>query len=365
MSRRRVLLVTDAVGGVWIYSLELARALKPLGVEAVLAVTGPAPSADRREAAADVRVIDTGLPLEWLDTNPDEIAHAGAELARIASREQAEIVQTCSAALLAGARFDRPTVAVQHSCVATWWEAVKGTALPPDFEWRRDLVALGLRRADAVVAPSRAFAEATRRAYALERPVLAVHNGRTARQVRGLPQGDFAFTAGRLWDEGKNVTTLDEAAALIGAPLQAAGATRGPNGARFEPQHLIALGELSEERIGGVLAARPVFASAAQYEPFGLSVLEAARAGCALVLSDIATHRELWDGAALFVEPRDARGFADAIGRLLDDRDERSSLGERARAHARQYSPERTALGMAEIYARANQRQPQLIAGAA
>jgi glycosyltransferase involved in cell wall biosynthesis len=195
--------------------------------------------------------------------------------------------------------------------------------------------------------------------------VLTVHNGRTVRNVPALPQGDFAFTAGRLWDEGKNAATLDRAAALMGAPLQAAGATRGPNGTRFEPQHLIALGELSEERIGGVLAARPVFASAALYEPFGLSVLEAAQAGCALILSDIPTHRELWDGAAIFVEARDARGFAEAIGRLLDDRDERRRRGDRGRAHARRYSPERMARGMVEIYARATHRQPQLIAGAA
>ena len=365
MSACRVLLVTDAVGGVWVYSLELARALRPLGIDAVLAVTGPAASADRREAAADLRLIDTGLPLEWLDTSEAEIARAGEALARIAASEGADVVQTSSAALLAGGSFDCATIAVQHSCVATWWDAVKGDALPADFEWRREIVARGLRRADVIVAPSRAFAEETRRAYALERPVLAVHNGRTERDVRALPQGDFAFTAGRLWDEGKNAATLDEAAALIGVPFQAAGATHGPNGASFEPEHLVALGELGEERIAGVLAARPVFASAALYEPFGLSALEAAQAGCALVLSDIPTHRELWEGAALFIDARDAAGFADAIGRLFDDTDQRHRLGERARAHAKRYSPERTARAMADIYAQALQRQPQLIAGAA
>ena len=31
-----------------------------------------------------------------------------------------------------------------------------------------------------------------------------------------------------------------------------------------------------------------------------MSVLEAGQSGCALVLSDIATHGELWDGAASF-----------------------------------------------------------------
>jgi hypothetical protein len=38
-------------------------------------------------------------------------------------------------------------------------------------------------------------------------------------------------------------------------------------------------------------------------EPFGLAVLEAAQAGCPLVLSDLPGFRELWDGAALFRRP--------------------------------------------------------------
>jgi glycosyltransferase involved in cell wall biosynthesis len=121
---------------------------------------------------------------------------------------------------------------------------------------------------------------------------------------------------------------------------------------------------LSEARVAGVLAARPVFASAAVYEPFGLSVLEAAQAGCALVLSDISTHRELWDGAAIFIEPRDELGFAAATNDLLEKREERERLGEAARERARQYSSPRMAREMAGIYTRVLQPQQQL-AGAA
>jgi glycosyltransferase involved in cell wall biosynthesis len=362
MSALRLLLVTDAVGGVWVYSLELARALEPLGVETILTVTGPQPSAEQRAAAGDIRLIDTGLPLEWLDSDQVQIVNAGKALALIAAREGADVVQTSSAALLAGGAFEQPCVAVQHSCVATWWAAVKGTPLPPEFAWRRDLVAQGLAKADAVVAPSRAFAAATERAYGLHR-VFAVHNGRTAQDVRALPQGNFVFTAGRLWDEGKNVCTLDRAAARIDAPFQAAGATKGPNGASVALNHLVTLGALDERRIAGLLAARPVYASAALYEPFGLSVLEAAQAGCALLLSDIATHRELWDGAAIFVDPSDASAFAAAANRLIDDRKERERLGARARKHSARYSPDATARSMSKVYARVT--QPQLIAGAA
>jgi glycogen(starch) synthase len=45
----------------------------------------------------------------------------------------------------------------------------------------------------------------------------------------------------------------------------------------------------------------------ARYEPFGLSVLEAALSGCALVLGDIASLREVWGGAACYVRPGDSR----------------------------------------------------------
>src|SRR3982751_997475 len=198
MSGTRLLLVTDAVGGVWVYSLELARALRPLGIEAVLAVMGPSPTEKQRDEAAAFELIDTGLPLEWLHTSATESRRAGAEMAALATSVNADLVQTCSAALLAGADFDQPCVAVQHSCVASWWAAVKGTRLPREFEWRRALIECGLNRASAVVAPGISFAAETARIYDVSTPVVAVHNGRRPPRSSSVQQGNFVFTAGRL-----------------------------------------------------------------------------------------------------------------------------------------------------------------------
>ncbi|HEX2678120.1 MAG TPA: glycosyltransferase, partial [Polyangiales bacterium] len=236
-------------------------------------------------------------------------------------------------------------VAAQHSCLASWWAAVKGGALPREFAWRRDLVEAGLKRASAIVAPSVAFASETARTYDVH--VTAVHNGRRPALAAGAQQADFVVTAGRLWDEGKNVAALDAAAARLPVPFQAAGPQYGPNGASIALRHLWALGEVSSTRLCGLFAARPIFASAALYEPFGLSVLEAAYAGSALVLSDIPTHREMWGGAAIFIPARDDSAFASAVQDLLDDPDERQQLGQLARARAQHYTPERMARGMA------------------
>jgi hypothetical protein len=212
-------------------------------VETVFAVMGPLPTPRQREEAAAFKLIDTGLPLEWLDTNPAEIRRAGRALAALAECEGVDLVQTCSAALLADVDFGVPCVAVQHSCVASWWAAVKGTPLPYSFVWRRELVECGLNRAAAVVAPSIAFAAETARIYDVNGA--SVHNGRRNAFAGGAAQADFVLTAGRLWDEGKNVAALDAAAARLKVPFEAAGSQYGPNGASIEVRHMHALGEVS------------------------------------------------------------------------------------------------------------------------
>jgi len=357
-SGTRLMLVTDAVGGVWTYSLDLARALRECDVEAFLVVIGPSPSAQQRTEASGFELIDTGFPLDWTAKRPDLIRRAGCALAELAVKESADLVQTNSAALLADCEFDQPVVAVQHSCVASWWATVKRSALPADFSWRRDLIECGLNRAAAIVAPGAAFAALTARTYALTRPVHAVHNGRRALPMKRRPMEDYVFTAGRLWDEGKNLRTLDEAAARLGVQVEAAGPLQGPNGAHVAFDNLRCLGELPPAGIAERLAARPIFASAALYEPFGLSVLEAAQAGCALVLSDIPTFRELWSGCATFVPTNDADAFAEATEELLANAARRTDLGIAARMHALRYTPDLMARRMVQIY---EHLQPELL----
>ena len=144
--------------------------------------------------------------------------------------------------------------------------------------------------------------------------------------------------------------TFEEAAARLDAPFVAIGATRAPHGATVAPRHLQTTGPLPEAELAGWLSRRPVFASAARFEPFGLAVLEAAQAGCPLVLSDIPTFRELWDGAATFVAAGDAEGFAIAIAALLADPARHAVNGAAAQARAARYTPAATAAGMTAIY---------------
>ncbi|HEV2569573.1 glycosyltransferase family 4 protein [Sphingomonas sp.] len=348
----RVLLTADTVGGIWQYATDLASGLVELGDEPVIVTLGPRPTAAQRASVVPgVELIETDLPLDWLAVGPSELTEAAEGIARHADRVCADIVQLNAPALAASMRFDQPVVAVAHSCVGTWWQAVRGGRIDSDLGWRAELTGEGLATADAIVAPSGAFAAMLQHCYGLEQAPKVVHNGRRPLQIAtGEPQ-NVAFTAGRLWDEGKNVAVLDHAARLTKVPIRAAGPVFGPNGTGISLSNLQALGSLDAHGVGAVLAGRPVFVSAAVYEPFGLAVLEAAQAGCALVLSDIPTFRELWEGAARFVYPHDAAGFALALEEIVGDPSLRAQLGAAAQARAAAYSVKRMAAGMAALYA--------------
>ncbi len=375
-------MTADAVGGVWQYTTELARALGAHGVEVVIAVTGPwnalplpvgervaspqARSGEGEKRCAmpgkriltpplpdplpngerEFHIIPTTLPLDWLCDSPAPVLSAAEAIAALAREVGADVVQVNSPTL-ACARFDQPVVAVAHGCVATWWEAAEAGPLSPDFAWHAALMREGLLAADATVAPTRAYAEAVHRRYTLPRALLAVHNGRTPLALPPALRTDHALTAGRLWDRVKRTALLDRVAALT--PIRAAGPIAAPHGETVATEHLHLLGTLDAAALARELAGRPVFVSAATFEPFGLAVLEAAQAGCPLVLSDIATFRELWDGAALFVGGDEPEVWAGAIGRAKADRD---TLGAAARARAARYTPEANAAAMLDIYTR-------------
>ncbi|GJE25963.1 glycosyltransferase family 4 protein [Methylobacterium organophilum] len=348
-----ILMSADALGGVWQYTLDLASGLGRRGARVGIALMGPPPAAEviaHAEAESGARILATGLPLDWTASSAAEVERASASLARLAWAGSADLVHLHSPAL-ALASYPAPVVAVCHSCVATWWASVNSGPLPADLAWRRDLAAEGCLRADSLIAPTHAFARATQAAYGLRQPPAVVRNGRRAPAIPGDAEtAAHVFTAGRLWDPAKNAAALDRMAARLSLPVLAAGPVAGPTGQQVAPHTLRLLGRLDEAGMARELARQPIFVSLARYEPFGLAVLEAAQAGCALVLSDIESFRELWDEAALFVPPDDDAAAAQAVEHLAADPARRAALGQAGQTRAAAYSVEAMVEGVTAVF---------------
>jgi glycosyltransferase involved in cell wall biosynthesis len=348
----RILVTTDAVGGVWRYSLELCAAWQDSGVSVILAVLGPSPEATQlREAAAipGLVLLDTGLGLDWTARNAETLAGAAEKLAEFARVFDVDSVHLHAPALVGHARWHVPVVAMIHSCLLTWWQAMRRDPLPSAFACSIEATARGLRRADAVTAPSSAFAAAVRDAYRLGRTIKVIRNGRQPMILPDVPRSPGVFAAGRFWDDAKNAAGLDAAARLITAPVSAAGGTRSPDGTRVAFDHVRQLGALDDAGLAEHLAGNTVFAGLSHYEPFGLSVLEAAQAGMALVLSDIPVFRELWHDAAIFVDAGDVCAIGAGLEAALRDP---QPLARNARVRALAYDRDSMALNTLRLHAR-------------
>ncbi|SFG70920.1 Glycosyltransferase involved in cell wall bisynthesis [Palleronia marisminoris] len=350
-----VLITLDAVGGVWRYAIDLAAGLRQLGRPVCFAGFGPKPTEAQRVEAEALGPLDWGTQaLDWMAQGPDEVAGAGRWLAEVAARRGAGVIQCNLPSLAAEIPEGVPVVAVSHSCLASWFEAVRGEPVPQDMRWIHDLTAAGLARADVVTAPSASHAAAIERLYGgLE--VDVVHNASSGAVTR-VERSRTIVAAGRWWDESKGGATLDQAARNCDWPVLMLGADRGPNGAQIDIRSADHRGQLDHDVAAKLIAGAGIFVSPSIYEPFGLAVLEAARAGVPLVLADIPTFRELWDGAAVFFPPRDADALAGVLNDLAAADARRDALGQAAEERAGRYSAAAQAQAMAVIHDRVRAR---------
>jgi glycosyltransferase involved in cell wall biosynthesis len=248
-----------------------------------------------------------------------------------------------------------PTLVVCHSCVLSWWKAVHSDwPLEQRWDGYRDQVAAGLRAANFVVAPTQAMLSSIENCYgAIHSGTAVVRNGLRADLFQPATKQPYIFSAGRLWDPAKNTSALQQVADRLDWPVYAAGNTLDLNGncetAESCPNYH-SLGFQTREEIARWLSAASIYCAPARYEPFGLAILEAAVSGCALVLGDIPSLRELWDGAAVFVDPNDTDAIATALRELAENSTYREKCGRRARLRGQEFTPARMAAQYESIY---------------
>lgn len=356
LAPRRILMTADTMGGVWSYALELAAALATRGVTTALAAMGGPPSPAGRAAALAVPGLDlfeSSYRLEWMDDPWDDVSRAGEWLLSVEARVRPDLIHLnsyCHGAL----PWRAPVVMVAHSCVLSWWRAVLGDPAPIRYERYRAEVTRGLRAATVVAAPTAAMLHCLAAHYGASTAGRVIPNGRDRRRFRSVTKEPFVLAAGRLWDAAKNLAALAAAAPRVSWPILLAGSDAHPEGdpgtptiARPpSPSEVYALGWQEQDDLARWMSRASIYAMPARYEPFGLSILEAGLSGCALVLGDIPSLREVWRDAAVFVSPDDPAALGAAVQRLIDEAPLRAMLGVRARRRAVRFAP----LAMARRY---------------
>jgi glycosyltransferase involved in cell wall biosynthesis len=349
----RVLMTADTVGGVWTYACELVEALAPHGVEVTLATMGgglSAAQARRAASLANLDVVESRFALEWMPEPWHDVDAAGAWLLDIASHIAPDVVHLNGYAH-AVLPFAAPVVVVAHSCVWTWMRAVHHCDPGPEWAEYRRRVTAGLAAADIVIGPTAAILRGILDAYGVTTPSQVIPNACTATAWQPGEKAPIVLSAGRFWDDAKGLAELTACAPRIAWPIVVAGPTAPPGLSETPPPRgVYALGALAPHELAAWMARASIFALPARYEPFGLSVLEAALSGCALVLGDVPTLREVWCDTAVYVPPGDPDALGAALNTLIDDPRARGRYAARARARALGGTPARMAAAYHAVY---------------
>ena len=372
---RTILMTVDATGGVLTYALSLASELAKAGTKIHFAMLGPKP---KPEQLAAIRGIPQAVlhehagALEWMDDPWADVARASSFLRDLEQQVRPDIVHL-NGYCHGSAGFRAPIIIVAHDCMLSRADALgeserlEGRAglgdAPPEGEpvpcesqglaKYTESTKRGLAAATAVIAVSQTMRVALERHYGPLPRIAVIPNG-LAVEASSREKEELVVCAGRTWDRARNVETLVRVAAELPWPLEIAGdpAPRGVgDGVSFDGRDAVAdHGWMSPSDLGVLLDRAAIFASPARHDPFGMSALEAALRGCALVLGDIPSARELWGDAARFVRPDDERGLVEAISELASDEESRDRLAAEANLRARLYTPARNARVMSDLY---------------
>ncbi len=163
-------------------------------------------------------------------------------------------------------------------------------------------------------------------------------------------------------DPTKNVETLIEAFARLPSAIREAhdlllagdfrrrGDLRERVAALGIEKQVLFPGVVSDERLVELYQQAALLVFPSRYEGFGLPVLEAMACGCPVVSSNTSSLPEVAGDAALLVPPDDVAGFAQAMSRVLEDRETASAMKARGLSRAAQFTWERTARETVAVY---------------
>lgn len=316
----RILMTTDTIGGVWTYTMDLIKGLEKYNVEVILATMGDPLTAGQLAQVRKLKkvILDaSNYKLEWMTDPWKDLERAQRWLLQLTFTFSPDVIHLNSYAF-DGRLFNAPVIMVGHSCMLSWWQAVKNEPAPPEFERYANVVKRGLQSANVVIAPSHAMMMNLIEYYGDFKRSQVIYNSGDEAYFKPGKKEKIIFSMARTWDDAKNIGLVADVAKELDYPVFIAGGEKKTAEGKTS-SNLHYLGKLEKKEIASWLSIASVYVLPAFYEPFGLSVLEAAYSGCALVLGQIDSLREIWKDNAIYCDPKSKTEVRDAINSLMVD----------------------------------------------
>lgn len=349
----KILMTADTVGGVWTYAVNLCRGLEQYNIEIHLMTMGGRPNRQQLNQVKNLKNVQlycSDYKLEWMDNPWEDVEQASNWIREVYKKVQPDLIHFNNYGQV-NQIWDCPVVTVFHSCVQTWWEAVKKEDLPNEWKQYKETVKKALFSSNILIAPTQAILNQAHKAYGETCFSKVIYNGCCSKTHTTQKKEPFILTAGRIWDEAKNINLLSSIAKLLKWPVYVAGkVTNSLKEKELDTQNIYFLGHLSQQELQEWMLDAELFVMPAKYEPFGLAVLEAARAGCALALGNIATLNEIWGETAVYFDPYKKEEALLVLQQLIQDNELRHQLAKKSMERAERFTEQAMAADYFEVY---------------
>lgn len=192
------------------------------------------------------------------------------------------------------------------------------------------------------------------------RPLDRSENFLELRRRFHLPE-DFVLYVGNTMPH-KNLDSLIQAMAIVWARFPSVHLVIAGARDKYRPQvmrtiekfrftkKVIFLDKVPEKDLPFLYNMAKVFAFPSFYEGFGLPVLEAMACGTPVVSANASSLPEVVGGGGVLVDPANIEGFAEAITKILDDKDEAKRLSQAAIIQAARFTWKQCATQHLEVY---------------
>lgn len=349
----KILMSTDCIGGVWTYTVELCRALQPYNFEIHLLSLGATPN-ERQvkeiKCLTNVRFYPTDYKLEWMEDPWEDVRKTAGKIEALCRIIQPDLfhfnnyINTITSPHI-------PKITVYHSCVQTWWQSVKNCTLPTEWDGYIKHLQDACNSSNVVVFPTDAIRESAYGAHGITAPSNVIYNARDFSVTGDVIKENIILCTGRIWDEAKNLKFICGIADQIPWPIYVAGGNANPNTSeRMVLDNVRFLGKLDSEELKYWLERTQIYVNPALYEPFGLAVLEAAKTGCALVLSNLETLKEVWQENALYFTPKNETEIVGKLLKLISDTEMRKQYQQKAIKHSKRYCVKTMGKSYVDLY---------------
>ncbi len=216
------------------------------------------------------------------------------------------------------------------------------------------------RRLDATTAASPEARRLVRRYVSVDPEI--VPNGVDLAAFQGAEPDPWAASLGRVVlfvgrpEPRKGFRTVVDAFASVASTRSGVHFVWVPATADALPirhERIHCLGPVSRERLMALHRAADVVCCASLgQESFGIVVLEGLAGSSAVIASDIPGYRYAGGDAPVYVQPGDVVAWSAALGRLLDDDEERARVAEHGPERARAFDWARVAEQTIRVYER-------------